>query len=125
MMPVVLTVADTRFPARLRERFGAGAPDQLFPLGNLGLLALPKATLSHLGASDAVRLEGNLYSPPENSAGKVKRAGFGGRLRMSDSDSIMENSDRALRQPGLAAQQASSNHAEVKHNAGDHGNRRG
>ena len=37
--------ADARYPARLRERLGGDAPAQLTALGNLDLLALPKAAL--------------------------------------------------------------------------------
>jgi len=33
---------DANFPALLRERFGSDAPKQLFALGNLDLVALPK-----------------------------------------------------------------------------------
>lgn len=43
--PVVISQADARYPARLRERLGSSAPDQLFALGNLDLLALPKTAL--------------------------------------------------------------------------------
>jgi predicted Rossmann fold nucleotide-binding protein DprA/Smf involved in DNA uptake len=45
MTPVRLTSADTRYPARLRQRLGDAAPDQLSTLGNLDLLALPKTAL--------------------------------------------------------------------------------
>jgi len=37
----------------------------------------------------------------------------------------MENSNRALRRPGLAASQAPTDDTAVKHNAADKGNRRG
>jgi len=40
-----LTVADTRYPSRFRERLGADATSQLTTLGNLDLLALPKTAL--------------------------------------------------------------------------------
>ena len=40
-----LTAADTRYPARLRERLGDAAPAQLTAFGNLDLLALPKTAL--------------------------------------------------------------------------------
>lgn len=42
MTPVLLNAADSRYPARLRERLGADAPPQLTVLGNLDLLTLPK-----------------------------------------------------------------------------------
>ena len=45
MTPVRLTSADTRYPARLRQRLGDATPDQLYALGNLDLLALPKTAL--------------------------------------------------------------------------------
>ena len=41
----VLTAIDARYPARVRERLGDGAPAQLTTLGNLSLLALPKTAL--------------------------------------------------------------------------------
>ena len=41
----ILTAADTRYPARLRERLGDAAPAQLTAFGNLDLLALPKTAL--------------------------------------------------------------------------------
>ena len=40
-----LTASDARYPARLHERLGDGAPAQLTTLGNLDLLALPKTGL--------------------------------------------------------------------------------
>ena len=40
-----LTASDARYPARLHERLGDGAPAQLTTLGNLDLLALPKTAL--------------------------------------------------------------------------------
>ena len=45
MTPVTLNAADARYPARLRERLGDAAPALLSALGNLDLLALPKAAL--------------------------------------------------------------------------------
>ncbi len=45
MKPDLLTATDARFPPRLRERLGAGAPAQLSALGNLNLLAQPKVAL--------------------------------------------------------------------------------
>ena len=45
MTPVILNASDAGFPARLRERLGSDAPAQIFALGNLGLLALPKTAL--------------------------------------------------------------------------------
>ena len=45
MTPVAISAADARYPARLRERLGDAAPDQLSALGNLDLLALPKTAL--------------------------------------------------------------------------------
>jgi predicted Rossmann fold nucleotide-binding protein DprA/Smf involved in DNA uptake len=41
----LLNAADSRYPARLRERLGTRAPDALTALGNLDLLALPKTAL--------------------------------------------------------------------------------
>jgi predicted Rossmann fold nucleotide-binding protein DprA/Smf involved in DNA uptake len=43
--PIGITPDDARYPARLRERLGATAPAELFALGNLDLLALPKTAL--------------------------------------------------------------------------------
>jgi predicted Rossmann fold nucleotide-binding protein DprA/Smf involved in DNA uptake len=45
MTPIVLKVADTRYPSRLRERLGAGAPAHVSALGNLDLLAQPSIAL--------------------------------------------------------------------------------
>jgi predicted Rossmann fold nucleotide-binding protein DprA/Smf involved in DNA uptake len=45
MTPVILNASDASFPARLRERLGDAAPAQIFALGNLNLLALPKTAL--------------------------------------------------------------------------------
>ncbi|MBI4325626.1 MAG: hypothetical protein HY674_10230 [Chloroflexi bacterium] len=45
MTPALLNAADTRYPARLRERLGDTAPAQVFALGNLNVLALPKTAL--------------------------------------------------------------------------------
>ncbi len=45
MIPVALTAADTRYPARLRERLGEGAAAELTVLGNLDVLNLPKTAL--------------------------------------------------------------------------------
>ena len=45
MNAVALTSADSRYPARLRERLGNAAPTQLTALGNLALLALPRTGL--------------------------------------------------------------------------------
>ena len=45
MEPVLLTATDTRFPTRLRDRLGTGAPARLAALGNLDLLAQPKVAL--------------------------------------------------------------------------------
>lgn len=45
MMSAVLNAADARYPARLRERLRTKAPAELFALGNLDLLALPKTAL--------------------------------------------------------------------------------
>ena len=45
MTPVRITSADTRYPARLRERLGGVPPATLSALGNLDLLALPKTAL--------------------------------------------------------------------------------
>lgn len=45
MTPIVLTAADARYPAFLRERLGDAAPTPLSALGNLDLLALPKTAL--------------------------------------------------------------------------------
>lgn len=44
MIPILLSTDDARYPARLRERLGAPAP-QVTALGNLDLLALPKTAL--------------------------------------------------------------------------------
>jgi len=44
MTPLALNVADTRHPARLRERLGERPPN-LCAIGNLDLLALPKIVL--------------------------------------------------------------------------------
>jgi predicted Rossmann fold nucleotide-binding protein DprA/Smf involved in DNA uptake len=41
----VLTAIDARYPARVRERLGDGAPAQLTTIGNLALLAMPKTAL--------------------------------------------------------------------------------
>ena len=41
----MLDARDTRYPARLRERLGGDAPDQVTAVGNLDLLALPKTAL--------------------------------------------------------------------------------
>jgi len=43
--PVNLSLANARYPARLHERLGANAPEQLSAFGNLGLLSLPKTAL--------------------------------------------------------------------------------
>ena len=45
MTPIALNANDTRYPARLRERLGDTAPAQVFALGNLNLLALPKTAI--------------------------------------------------------------------------------
>ena len=45
MTPLVLNVADTRYPACLRERLGTDIPPQLNAIGNLDLIALPKTAL--------------------------------------------------------------------------------
>lgn len=45
MTPLALSPADTRYPARLRERLADAAPAQLTALGSLDLLALPKTAL--------------------------------------------------------------------------------
>ena len=45
MTPVILNASDASFPSLLRERLGGTAPAQIFALGNLGLLALPKTAL--------------------------------------------------------------------------------
>jgi predicted Rossmann fold nucleotide-binding protein DprA/Smf involved in DNA uptake len=45
MIPVALTAADARYPDRLRERLGEGAPAELTVLGNLDVLDLPKTAL--------------------------------------------------------------------------------
>ncbi len=45
MTPVMVNAADSRYPARLRERLGTHAPPQLTGLGNLDLLALPKTAI--------------------------------------------------------------------------------
>ena len=43
--PTCITPGDAHWPRRLTERLGASEPLQLFVLGNLDLLALPKTTL--------------------------------------------------------------------------------
>jgi predicted Rossmann fold nucleotide-binding protein DprA/Smf involved in DNA uptake len=43
--PVSLTPSDARYPARLGERLGGAAPAQVFAVGNLDLLSLPKTAL--------------------------------------------------------------------------------
>ena len=40
--PIGIASDDARWPGRLRERMGVDAPRQLFALGDLNLLALPK-----------------------------------------------------------------------------------
>jgi predicted Rossmann fold nucleotide-binding protein DprA/Smf involved in DNA uptake len=45
MTPIALTVADAQYSGRLRERLGDGSPDQVFAIGNLNLLPLPKTAL--------------------------------------------------------------------------------
>jgi len=45
MVALKLNADDARYPARLRERLGVDAPEQLAALGNLDLLALPKIAL--------------------------------------------------------------------------------
>ena len=45
MTLVALNATEDRYPARLRERLGDAAPALLSALGNLDLLALPKAAL--------------------------------------------------------------------------------
>jgi predicted Rossmann fold nucleotide-binding protein DprA/Smf involved in DNA uptake len=45
MTPIAINAADARYLARLRERLGDTAPAQVFALGNLNLLALPKTAL--------------------------------------------------------------------------------
>ena len=45
LQPETVSCCETGYPARLRERLGAGAPPKLFALGNLDLLALPKTAL--------------------------------------------------------------------------------
>jgi predicted Rossmann fold nucleotide-binding protein DprA/Smf involved in DNA uptake len=45
MTPLALTVADARYPARLRERLGTERPPNLSAIGNLDLLALQKTGL--------------------------------------------------------------------------------
>ena len=45
MNPFALAAANARYPACLRERLGANAPDKLSVLGNLDLLAQPKTAL--------------------------------------------------------------------------------
>ena len=42
---ITLSLDDTRYPPRLRERMGDAAPAQLATLGNLDLLVLPKTAL--------------------------------------------------------------------------------
>jgi predicted Rossmann fold nucleotide-binding protein DprA/Smf involved in DNA uptake len=41
----LLNKVNPRYPARLRERLGGAAPDQLTSLGDLGLLSMPKTAL--------------------------------------------------------------------------------
>jgi|SRR5579872_1419882 len=45
MTPLAFGVVDTRYPACLRARLGAEMPPNLFTIGNLDLLALPKTAL--------------------------------------------------------------------------------
>lgn len=45
MTPFALNAADTGYPACLRERFGTERPPNLWAVGNLDLLALPKTAL--------------------------------------------------------------------------------
>ncbi len=45
MKPIALNAADASYPERLREGLGGDAPAQVFALGNLDLLALPKTAL--------------------------------------------------------------------------------
>lgn len=46
MTPSILNVSGSRYPTRMRERLGNDVPTQVFALGNLNLIALPKITLS-------------------------------------------------------------------------------
>jgi len=45
MTPLALNVADTHYPACLRERLGTEMSPNLWAIGNLDLLALPKTAL--------------------------------------------------------------------------------
>lgn len=45
MTPVALNATDAGYPARLRDCLASDAPAQVFALGNLSLLALPKTAL--------------------------------------------------------------------------------
>ena len=45
LLPTCITLGDTRYPVRLRQRSDADAPSKLSALGNLDLLALPKTAL--------------------------------------------------------------------------------
>ena len=44
-MHELLSMADARYPVRLRERLGTHAPKEVSALGNLDLLALPKTAV--------------------------------------------------------------------------------
>lgn len=45
MTATLISAGDTRYPSCLRERLGDDTPAQVFALGNLDLLALPKTAL--------------------------------------------------------------------------------
>ncbi len=68
--PVSLTLADARYPARLRECPVADAPSQLFALGNLNLLALPKTALFC-----SARCPGHVILPAYDQAARWRDAG--------------------------------------------------
>ena len=69
-VPVRLTPADARYPARLRERLGANRPGQLSALGHLDLLAQPTTALFC-----SARCPGNVILTTYDQAAKWRDAG--------------------------------------------------
>jgi hypothetical protein len=65
-----ISSADSRYPARLHDRFGAGAPPKLTAFGNLDLLALPKTALFC-----SARCPGRVILPTYDQAAKWRDTG--------------------------------------------------
>lgn len=68
--PTRITPAETRWPVRLSERLGGAAPAELFALGNLDVLALPKT-----GLFCSARCPGNVILSTYDQAARWRDAG--------------------------------------------------